>query len=230
MNLQSSQDSAESNDSILNYDIHAPSLKVKSEAKMANYWPASQESSSSNDSILDYNIFASKNHREDIATGRYNPDKKEEKVIDLSFDDDDYDGDNGNRGALTLNNSGDALADYGRMDPNNQESGILRVSTEEERNRQERVAVEPANEDDKSGVDDVASTNTDSMDVTEGGFEDDKDAMLQRALVMSMSENQASSTTEERNISVGESADIDSSDDYDEDLQMALAMSMQGEA
>ncbi len=237
MNLQSSQDSAESNDSILNYDIHAPSLKVKSEAKMANYWPASQESSSSNDSILDYNIFSSKNHREDIATGRGNTTQnKEEEVIDLSFDDGDdidmrYTSSN-NRDALPLDNVGDdTLADYGRMDPSNQEPGMLRVSTEEERNRQERVAVEPANEEDKSGVDDVASTNTDSMESdTDGGFEDDKDAMLQRALVMSMAENQASSTTEERSASVGESADIDSSDDYDEDLQLALAMSMQGEA
>jgi len=58
MKWPASQESSSSNDSILNYDIHAP---LKQETKPAK-WPASQESSSSNDSILDYDIHASVKH------------------------------------------------------------------------------------------------------------------------------------------------------------------------
>jgi len=89
-----SQESSSSNDSILNYDIHAKSV-VKHEPKPAK-WPASQESSSSNDSILDYDVFSSKKPKAvcsretviEMEGGSLQSDRKEE-VIDLSLDDGD---------------------------------------------------------------------------------------------------------------------------------------------
>ena len=90
MEWAASQESSSSNDSILNYDIHA-----KSAVKPAK-WPASQESFSSNDSILDYDIFSSKKPKAarsretviEMERGSLQSDRKEE-VIDLSLDDGD---------------------------------------------------------------------------------------------------------------------------------------------
>jgi hypothetical protein len=82
-----SQESSSSNDSILNYDIHA---SVKNETKPTKL-PLTQESSSSNDSILDYDIFSTKKPKTarsvnigiDLERG-----SRRKDVIDLSLDDD----------------------------------------------------------------------------------------------------------------------------------------------
>lgn len=92
-----SQESSSSNDSILNYDIHASAKHATKPKK----WPAnqeSQESSSSNDSILDYDIFSSKKPK--AARSRDIRERKE--VIDLSLDDDGDDEQHATKVQITL--------------------------------------------------------------------------------------------------------------------------------
>jgi SNF2 family DNA or RNA helicase len=82
-----SQESSSSNDSILNYDIHA---SVKNETKPTKL-PLTQESSSSNDSILDYDIFSTKKPKtaRSVNIGiDLERGSRRKDVIDLSLDDD----------------------------------------------------------------------------------------------------------------------------------------------
>lgn len=133
---------------------------------------------------------------------------------------------------------GDTFAQYGGVDPNMDPelAMALRVSMEEERARQERVSAAAAesNQEEKSGDgedDAAAANNAESMEGITAGVENDEDALLQQALAMSMAENQASSTTEETTAAAGESTAMDMGDDDDDAaMQMALAMSMQGES
>mmetsp|Transcript_23852 Transcript_23852/g.34075 ORF Transcript_23852/g.34075 Transcript_23852/m.34075 type:complete len:413 (-) Transcript_23852:1424-2662(-) len=139
-------------------------------------------------------------------------------------------------GAAAGGGGGDAFAEYGGVDPNMDPelAMALRVSMEEERARQERVsaAAEESNQEEKSGDDAAAANNAESMEGITDGVENDEDALLQQALAMSMAENQASSSTEETAAAAGgESTAMDMGDDDDDAaMQMALAMSMQGES
>lgn len=109
---------------------------------------------------------------------------------------------------------GDAFAEYGGVDPNMDPelAMALRVSMEEERARQERMAAAAAesNQEGKSSDDDAAVANADSM-------ENDEDALLQQALAMSMAETQG---TAEESTEGGTSA-MDTGDDDDAAMQMA---------
>lgn len=133
---------------------------------------------------------------------------------------------------------GDNFAEYGGVDPNMDPelAMALRVSMEEERARQERASAAAAesNQEEKSGDEDAAATsNVESMEGITDGVENDEDALLQQALAMSMAENQASSGTTEETATAAAAEDtvMDTGDDDDDDaaMQMALAMSMQGE-
>mmetsp|Transcript_9573 Transcript_9573/g.14191 ORF Transcript_9573/g.14191 Transcript_9573/m.14191 type:complete len:418 (+) Transcript_9573:97-1350(+) len=147
-------------------------------------------------------------------------------------------GDMGGAAAGGGGGGGDTFAQYGGVDPNMDPelAMALRVSMEEERARQERVsaAVAESNQEEKSGDgedDAAAANNAESMEGITAGVENDEDALLQQALAMSMAENQASSTTEETTAAAGESTAMDMGDDDDDAaMQMALAMSMQGES
>jgi len=147
-------------------------------------------------------------------------------------------GDMGGAAAGAGGGGGDTFAAYGGVDPNMDPelAMALRVSMEEERARQERVSAAAAesNQEEKSGDgedDAAAANNAESMEGITAGVENDEDALLQQALAMSMAENQASSTTEETTAAAGESTAMDMGDDDDDAaMQMALAMSMQGES
>jgi len=147
-------------------------------------------------------------------------------------------GDMGGAAAGAGGGGGDTFAQYGGVDPNMDPelAMALRVSMEEERARQERVSAAAAesNQEEKSGDgedDAAAANNAESMEGINAGVENDEDALLQQALAMSMAENQASSTTEETTAAAGESTAMDMGDDDDDAaMQMALAMSMQGES
>jgi len=157
----------------------------------------------------------------------------------------------GGGGAAAPSGGGGAVNDfseYGGVDPNldPELAMALRISMEEERARQERIAQEqqasndneeskdggdepsPAaattsNEESKQGDNDVnmeETTQTLGADVSMMNAMGDEDAMLQQALAMSMAEN---------NPSGGEShMEQDDDGDDDADMQMALAMSMPG--
>lgn len=136
---------------------------------------------------------------------------------------------------------GDDFAEYGGIDPNldPELAMALRISMEEERARQERIARENQEssgdgdaaaataggegQDDSAGDDSkpAADTSGDVKMETESAPVDDvgdEDAMLQQALAMSMADAQPK---EEES-----SPEADMEDDDDAAMQMALAMSM----
>lgn len=137
----------------------------------------------------------------------------------------------------------DGFAEFGGVDPNMDPelAMALRVSMEEERARQERIAREQQadageNEEVKAEGGDTSEGQSD-MDVdrvqSETVEEDmgDEDALLQEALRMSMLESQpksddAADSNEESKPSA-ESNMMDADDDEDAAMQMALRMSMQ---
>jgi len=145
-------------------------------------------------------------------------------------------------GAGAGGGGGDGFADFGGVDPNMDPelAMALRVSMEEERARQERVAATAPtnNEEEKTGddADTAATANNEGgrMDVAapaaEAGEMNDEDALLQQALAMSMAENQAGATEETAaGDDTAAAMDTEGGDDDDAAMQMALAMSMQGE-
>eukprot|EP00578_Thalassiosira_sp_NH16_P009311 CAMPEP_0181121778 /NCGR_PEP_ID=MMETSP1071-20121207/24932_1 /TAXON_ID=35127 /ORGANISM="Thalassiosira sp., Strain NH16" /LENGTH=435 /DNA_ID=CAMNT_0023206645 /DNA_START=125 /DNA_END=1433 /DNA_ORIENTATION=- len=140
---------------------------------------------------------------------------------------------------------GDGFADFGGVDPSMDPelAMALRVSMEEERARQERVAAASSGGEEGAGdgADAAPAAAAAPMDTVpevdggEGGEMNDEDALLQQALAMSMAENQASAAASgggEEKAAEGTAMDTTGGgDEEDEDaaMQMALAMSMQGE-
>jgi len=150
---------------------------------------------------------------------------------------------------------GDNFAEYGGVDPNMDPelAMALRISMEEERTRQERIAAEQQQqggddaaagtdaaaaasaEESKTGNDAIPAAAGDedvkmedapmAMAMDDGG---DEDAMLQQALAMSMAEAAVEPTAKQvADATAGTEGDDD--EDDDEAMQMALAMSMQAE-
>ena len=146
-------------------------------------------------------------------------------------------------GAGASGGGGDGFADFGGVDPNMDPelAMALRVSMEEERARQERVAAAAANEnpnqEEKTG-DDAApaagdsNNNAEPMDaaaVAPSAGDMDEDALLQQALAMSMAENQAATEGTAAGEGGGTATAMETEggeDDEDAAMQMALAMSM----
>jgi len=141
----------------------------------------------------------------------------------------------------------DGFADFGGVDPNMDPelAMALRVSMEEERARQERIAREQAEtaaangnegenaqvEGNEAGDMDVERVTTETNDnvIEAAGMMDDmgdEDALLQQALAMSMAESQPKSEGTE---ATNKPAAMMEADEEDEDaaMQMALQMSMQ---
>ena len=135
--------------------------------------------------------------------------------------------------------AGNDFADYGGIDPNldPELAMVLRISMEEERARQERIAREnnessgdaaaEGNENNgNTGGDDVNMADTDAQ----GGEIDvdpDLDPELAMALRMSMAEASQPATSTEAEVPT-DTAMMEEDDDGDDDaaMQMALAMSM----
>lgn len=156
-------------------------------------------------------------------------------------------------GASSGGGGGDNFAEYGGVDPNMDPelAMALRISMEEERTRQERIAAEQQQQggDDAAAGTDAAATAAGSAEESNTGddaspaagdedvkMEDapmamamndggDEDAMLQQALAMSMAEAAAEPAAATEAAAGAEEED----DDDDEAMQMALAMSMQAE-
>lgn len=145
---------------------------------------------------------------------------------------------------------GDNFAEYGGVDPNMDPelAMALRISMEEERTRQERIAAEQQQPPDVADGTDAAAAGSaeesktgDDASPAAAGDEDvkmedapmamamddggDEDAMLQQALAMSMAEA-AVETTAATDAAAGTEED---DEDDDEAMQMALAMSMQAD-
>lgn len=156
-------------------------------------------------------------------------------------------------GTMDLSSGGgatDAFAEYGGVDPNMDPelAMALRVSMEEERARQERLAQEAAEQQQQQGEEESKTETATAMDVEETKEEapveavaaavadeeemGDEDALLQQALAMSMAEQHTAATEEseiETNPKVPPSTENDSNeeeDDEDAAMQMALQMSM----
>lgn len=143
----------------------------------------------------------------------------------------------------------DGFADFGGVDPNMDPelAMALRVSMEEERARQERIAREQQaeageNEESKAegdmDVDKVeGETSETSAGLAAGMMDDmgdeDEDTLLQQALAMSKAENEPNNNTaaDEKEDSKPPADDtmMDEGDDYDDEaaMQMAIQMSMQ---
>lgn len=154
-------------------------------------------------------------------------------------------------GGAVSGDGGDAFADFGGVDPNMDPelAMALRVSMEEERARQERLANERAtdsnsNEESKNAteepesqknnmdVDGETSASATSEPVLKTGLSDDlgdEDALLQQALAMSMAESQPKEENHDTDDSKPASKQDASMFEVDEDaaMQMALQMSMQ---
>lgn len=126
-------------------------------------------------------------------------------------------------GGVDMGGSGGGFADFGGVDPNMDPelAMALRVSMEEERARQERSAAAAAsNEEAKSGEEGAATARMDAVP------ENDEESLLQQALAMSMAENQMSEDIE---VEMDTGGGGNEEDDEDAAMQIALAMSMQGE-
>lgn len=155
----------------------------------------------------------------------------------------------------------DTFAEFGGVDPNMDPelAMALRVSMEEERARQERLAQEQQPETESSNANAASSTtaeeskdsatasNKDSKDGEDAKMEDvgmptisdkdmgDEDALLQQALAMSMAETNDVDIAESdlKPAAVTSTAATQDEDPMEEDedaaIQMALQMSMQGE-
>lgn len=146
----------------------------------------------------------------------------------------------------------DGFGDFGGVDPNMDPelAMALRVSMEEERARQERLAREQQAEsaqneesktegdeskDNSSGgdmdVDRAHATTSESNAAEMMNDMGDEDALLQQALAMSMAESQpntdAAADEKEDSKPTAESTMMDADDDEDAEMQMALRMSMQ---
>jgi len=124
-------------------------------------------------------------------------------------------------GDLDVGSGGGGFADFGGVDPNMDPelAMALRVSMEEERARQERIAAASAAEETKQDMD------VDTQQAPENEGDADEDALLQQALAMSMAEG-----GDEEGIEVAEKMEVQQEvdeDDEDAAIQLALQMSMQ---
>mmetsp|Transcript_25482 Transcript_25482/g.38647 ORF Transcript_25482/g.38647 Transcript_25482/m.38647 type:complete len:413 (-) Transcript_25482:230-1468(-) len=135
-----------------------------------------------------------------------------------------------------------AFAEFGGVDPNMDPelAMALRVSMEEERARQERVA---AASSESSGVEEErkdadmpdAETTPDEVVAAGGNSEgmdlglSEEDALLQQALAMSMNENDPTEQKSDSTENSGEESSAVTDGDDDAAMQMALQMSMQTE-
>lgn len=133
-----------------------------------------------------------------------------------------------------------AFAEFGGVDPNMDPelAMALRVSMEEERARQERVAAASA---ESSGVEeeskdaDMPDAETTPNEVAAAGGNSEgmdlglseEDALLQQALAMSMNENDPTEQKSDSTENAGEESSAVTDGDDDAAMQMALQMSMQ---
>lgn len=118
------------------------------------------------------------------------------------------------------------FADYGGVDPNldPELAMALRVSMEEERARQERLAAAQA-QTESNNHDTVM---TDAAESTTDAFSEEEE-MLKKALSMSMEENEPKIPEEDDSkLPAADSMEMDEDDDAA--MQMALALSMQQDA
>jgi len=159
-------------------------------------------------------------------------------------------GGGGGAGAAMAGGGADGFADYGGVDPNMDPelAMVLRVSMEEERARQERLAREQQQPAEEAQSEEA---NTDANQDESGGMMDtdaspaagaadmmndlgDEDALLQQALAMSMAESQPNAESSEVKVEskppAASAADVENTmmdeDDEDAAMQMALRMSM----
>jgi len=140
-------------------------------------------------------------------------------------------------GDMDVGGASGGFADYGGIDPNMDPelAMALRVSMEEERARQERIAAASAAEETKQDTTTTTATSSENAagdGVGDGNGDDaDEDALLQQALAMSMAEGgdeegvEVAATAEKMEV-VQENVEIDD-DDEDAAIQLALQMSMQ---
>uniref|UniRef100_A0A7S2WGJ3 VWFA domain-containing protein n=1 Tax=Eucampia antarctica TaxID=49252 RepID=A0A7S2WGJ3_9STRA len=155
-------------------------------------------------------------------------------------------------GPMDLSSGGgatDDFAQYGGVDPNMDPelAMALRVSMEEERSRQERLA-RVAAEQQQQGEEESKQDGATDMDVEEAKpdipapaaavsaavDEDemgDEDALLQQALAMSMAEHHAAATNEDTEVEAKQQESTAIKNELDDDnedaaMQMALQMSM----
>jgi 26S proteasome regulatory subunit N10 len=130
---------------------------------------------------------------------------------------------------------GGDFADFGGIDPNMDPelAMALRVSMEEERARQERIAAQSASAEESKDAEmtDAAASApapAETSAAASGGDIEmsEEEALLQQALAMSMNENEP--TTEEATAGDSKPAAVEEMDE-DAAMQMALQMSMQTE-
>jgi 26S proteasome regulatory subunit N10 len=123
------------------------------------------------------------------------------------------------------------FAEYGGVDPSldPELAMALRVSMEEERLRQERIAAaaaEAAAQQQQQQAEESKDAEMDEAAAAAGLSEEE--ALLQQALAMSMNENEPTSAEEDNKPAATEDVEMED-DDEDEDaaMQMALQMSLQ---
>lgn len=125
---------------------------------------------------------------------------------------------------------GDAFADFGGVDPNMDPelAMALRISMEEERARQERLAAQQPSEQQGSSAEETKDEHmTDAaapMSAMDVGLSEEE-ALLQQALAMSMAENEPKPADEESKPAAATMEE----DDEAAAMQLALQMSMQTE-
>jgi 26S proteasome regulatory subunit N10 len=118
------------------------------------------------------------------------------------------------------------FAEYGGVDPSldPELAMALRVSMEEERLRQERLAASAATSQQQA----EESKDADMDEAAAAAGLSEEEALLQQALAMSMNENEPTTTAEDGRSAASEDVEMEA-DDEDEDaaMQMALQMSLQ---
>lgn len=148
--------------------------------------------------------------------------------------------------AATGNMGGDmgAFAEFGGVDPNMDPelAMVLRVSMEEERARQERMAAQAAEQQAASGAANEESKDAEMTDAAPAPAEtsvaamtamdmglSEEEALLQQALAMSMNENEPKPASEEESKPAAAAPAAMEEDDEAAAMQLALQMSMQTE-
>jgi 26S proteasome regulatory subunit N10 len=118
------------------------------------------------------------------------------------------------------------FADYGGVDPSldPELAMALRVSMEEERLRQERLAASAATAQQQA----EESKDADMDEAAAAAGLSEEEALLQQALAMSMNENEPTTAVEDGKPSANEDVEMEEDgEDEDEAMQMALQMSLQ---
>jgi 26S proteasome regulatory subunit N10 len=124
---------------------------------------------------------------------------------------------------------GGSFMEYGGVDPNMDPelAMALRVSMEEERARQERMAAQAPQQESKEG--DAEMTETAAHNPIAAAMEmglSEEEALLQQALAMSMNENESKEDDSKPSVDAMDTEDVD---DEAAAMQIALQMSMQAE-